>query len=297
MADFDQFNLPEKANEYITKDEAIGLMFNLMANFRGVIKANSSFSNIAVNLTNMSSYIAGESLNASSTPQSVYKDTSDGKVYLTDADDSSLGHRRFFGLVKKGQSVVAGQNVEIITEGIVDGFASLTNGSYIYMDTTPGALTQTAPSNVIRIGIAIGTDKVLVFPNTLKLASGTVTKGCNGSDSTTTVTLGFRPRTVWVFSVLTGNDSGSCNGDATICSGAWSDSSGRAACCMNAVGLTSSNSSNLGQSLGGAEGEARVDVDTITENGFNLVITVIDTGAGGVGNIAKADVAWVAIGE
>lgn len=247
---------------------------------------------------NINGDTAGEAINASTTPQSVYKDDSDGKLYLTDANDTTLGHRRFYGFVGGGQNLAANASAVVQVQGVVTGFpaATFTAGKFAYLSETAGAVTQTAPgSTVVLVGVAVSATEVLILKKGIKQATGSISKSCSSSNLTTTVTVGFRVRLVHVFSVLNGNDSGSaCNGETTICAGAWSDSSGQNGVCMNAVGQTAQS---IGTSVGDTEGSISVSVGNITDTAFDIVLTIGDPGTPGVGNVGKGDLFYVAFAE
>ncbi len=82
------------------------------------------------------SAVAGETL---ATGNVVCIKSADGYAYKADADDSTA--RPAVGIIGKGGA--SGATVEIITEGILGGWSSLTKGAPGYLSATAGAVTQT----------------------------------------------------------------------------------------------------------------------------------------------------------
>lgn len=77
----------------------------------------------------------------------------DGYAYEADANSATI--RPAVGVVGKGCS--SGGSAEIITEGILSGWTSLTEGQYGYLSETASLVTQTAPSWRQPVGVAIST--------------------------------------------------------------------------------------------------------------------------------------------
>jgi hypothetical protein len=103
-----------------------------------------------------------------------------GYWYKTDATDlwsSVTAEAVGFAVV----TATAGNSIAIRTRGWMDEFSGLTAGSVYYIDaTTPGALTDTAPTNARPVGVAdsptglvIDTVPLIVFPRTPKTIIGT----------------------------------------------------------------------------------------------------------------------------
>ncbi|NPU84379.1 MAG: DUF2190 family protein [Syntrophaceae bacterium] len=73
---------------------------------------------------------------------------SDGEAYKADADDSSL--RPAVGVIDKGGA--SGSTVEIVVDGVISGMTAKSPGATLYLATTAGAFTTTAPTNEQTIG-------------------------------------------------------------------------------------------------------------------------------------------------
>lgn len=99
---------------------------------------------------------AGEAL---STGQIVCIKDSDGYAYKADANDSNL--RPAIGVVGSKTASASGATVEIIIEGVLGGWSSLSEGANGYMSETAGAVTQSAPSYEQKVGVAISTTQYL----------------------------------------------------------------------------------------------------------------------------------------
>lgn len=94
------------------------------------------------------SLTAGENLSAN---DSCYISASDGKVYKTDADDSTK-----IGFVGFAQEAATTNNtVRVVYDGHMGGFSSLTIGAIYYVSGTAGGITLTAPTLAKRVGRAI----------------------------------------------------------------------------------------------------------------------------------------------
>ena len=236
-------------------------------------------------------FTTGEAINALATPQAVYKDT-DGLIYKTDANVA--GKIRFFGFAKVGENVNSGEVIKVIVEGKVDGFTGLTSGQFVYLTDTPGSISHTASTTtVIRVGIAVSTTEILILKGQ-KNITGSLSKSCSTTAINTTVTVGFRPRIIYVFSALRGNDSGSCNGEPTMCSSAWSDSASQGGVCMSTGSYISLRSGDVGSSDSSDFDVFNIAIDTVNETSFRIFSTVTASGAGG---IFQADVFYIVFGE
>ena len=118
--------------------------------------------------------VAGEALSAN---DALYISSSDGKAYKTDADDTAK--IAFVGFAQEAAS--SGANVNIILDGIATGFSSLTIGAPYLLSGTAGAITATAPTNAVIVGVALSATVLEIrrFPNIrtqLFTGSGTWTK-------------------------------------------------------------------------------------------------------------------------
>ncbi len=139
---------------------------------------------------------AGESIDASSVPQTAYLKASDGKVYLgdTDADESTF---KFIGFVGQSQNVSADANVVVTTGGVLGGFSGLTAGDRQYLSATGGSLGTVPISNQgIEVGIAVSTTEIYIITRGLKVFQGSDTIASGLGDVEQTVTCGFRPRII-----------------------------------------------------------------------------------------------------
>ncbi len=85
------------------------------------------------------SAVAGTTL---ATGDAVYLKGSDGKAYKADADDSAA--RPAVGIIGKGGATNA--TVEIIGRGVLAGQTAASPGARLFLSTTAGALTATAPT-------------------------------------------------------------------------------------------------------------------------------------------------------
>jgi hypothetical protein len=91
---------------------------------------------------------AGETLTVG---QVVCIKASDNKIYKAKADDASL--RPAVGVIGKGGT--SGALVEIVTDGIIAGMSNATPGGRLYLDTTAGGITTSAPNAPQVIGFGL----------------------------------------------------------------------------------------------------------------------------------------------
>jgi hypothetical protein len=99
--------------------------------------------------------VAGEAL---ATGDVVCIKDADGLAYKADADAVAL--RPAVGIIGLG-AAAAGDPVEIITHGILRGWASLSEGQNAYLSTMAGAVTQSAPAYAQKIGFAVSATEYL----------------------------------------------------------------------------------------------------------------------------------------
>lgn len=210
------------------------------------------------------SVTAGETINGATTPVPVYQDKSDFEFYACDANDTTK--MKFLGFaVSNGTN---GNSMTVQFTGIVSGFSGLTRGEKYYATDTAGAISTTAGTQEILVGIAISATEIMI-------QKGRRTK--NGTHSFTTtgtqaVTLGFRPSAVRVFAQSTHS-----SGVIKNSQGGWNSSGGNYCVYIGddgtpatTVGTSSSEawriSSDVSPSFVGHAGT----ITTITDTGFTL---------------------------
>lgn len=117
------------------------------------------------NATSSIRLTAGESISQN---DAVYQFGVLGLVYK-----ASSSSRDFLGFAKK--SVSAGEPVEIVTGGILDGFSNLDAGSLYYLTSTAGLISDTLPSGsgqwIVATGLAVSNTELVINP----VASGSAT--------------------------------------------------------------------------------------------------------------------------
>lgn len=127
---------------------------------------------------------AGEALSAR---DACYISSSDGKVYKCDADDTAkLG---FIGFAQ--EAAVLNGAVNLVYANHMGGFSALTIGAPYYISGTAGAVTATAPTNVVRVGTAVSATQILIS-NRIHRAAGNGTS-LGTASSSQAITTGFRP--------------------------------------------------------------------------------------------------------
>ncbi len=173
------------------------------ANLIPIATASGTLSNNWINTStidgssfNIQSYTAGETLDSSSTPISVYLKSTDGRVYKTSSAASTTTFP-FVGFTIKGQNISAGNLIKVQTGGLVSGFISM-NTSSAYFISTFGSVSSTAGTVGYKIGNAVS-PTTLFIQKGKKVFNGTT---AFGSTSTTTITVGFRASSVTVYSAV-----------------------------------------------------------------------------------------------
>jgi hypothetical protein len=138
---------------------------------------------------------AGETV---TTGQVVAIKDADGEWYKADANDSDV--RPGVGIVgsKTGGD---GESIEVILEGVLTGWSSLTEGQPGYLSETAGAVTQSAPSWVQQVGVALSTtdyyfnlknyfdSSAVTSLGVLSGASPIIAEGATANDFETTISI------------------------------------------------------------------------------------------------------------
>jgi hypothetical protein len=150
-----------------------------------------------VDVAGGTSFTAGEALTGATTPQPVYIDPTNGKVYKADADDAAK--QNVIGFVVN--SGATDDNVLVHLAGTISGFTGLTVGATYYVSDTAGAISTTAGTYVVPVGRAISASMLLIQTNTRRIADGAL----YFSDDPVVITTGFRPRIVRVHAALSRN--------------------------------------------------------------------------------------------
>lgn len=207
--------------------------------------------------TTVQTMVAGENIDASTTPQALYLKESDGKVYKLDATSATEAAYAFIGFAVIQAAVLSGNNILVQTHSVVTDFAGLTVGGYYFGTNTAGAISTTAGNKSFRIGRAITATTLLIEPG-LKVASGTQ---AFSSTTTVAVTLGFRPTKIVVHAAYGSAGLGS--------NGGWDVNGGNACVHYDNVAAASTGESNAWVT-GGAGTKHTGDVTTITNTGFTL---------------------------
>lgn len=223
-----------------------------------------------------SDFTAGEDLTAG---DAVYFKVSDGKIWKadTDADESTYN---FLGFARDGYTA-EDTDVQIITGGIITKAGwGLTAGTWYYLSGTAGAVSSTPGTRMLEVGVAISTTELLIVLRKPRQKSGNTS--LTGTD-TETVTIGFRPALVIVYSQV-GRLVGYGSGDSANNQCAYSNALDNSA----ETGVDTSHAwvAEVGQSTSFAG-----IVDTFTATTFRLNQTKT-----GIGADITINLIWVAIG-
>lgn len=222
---------------------------------------------------NVQAYVAGENINASTTPQAVYLKESDGRVYKTDSTSAGEAVFAFIGFVANAQNVTTGNSVNVITDGVVSGFSGLTVGGYYFGTNTAGTISTTAGTISYQFGRAV-TASTLLIQKGKKYHSGVTTFT---STTTTVITCGFRPARVQIWGAA-----------ATASSyGGWDPNGGNSCVYNNTSGAAGNVSPSTSWQLDESTNTNRGSVTNITSTGFTLSNTRTNSPN-------TANIAWVA---
>lgn len=116
-----------------------------------------------------------------------------GSIYKGDSNDTTNAAGYFDGFVNT--NVISGNSGQVISEGIVGGFAGLTVRRMYYLSTTAGGITLT--NTGIPVGEAISATEILIKKEQSRLrVAWQEANGLSGSNTTLTFNLPFRPRYV-----------------------------------------------------------------------------------------------------
>jgi hypothetical protein len=153
--------------------------------------------------------VAGATISGATLPVPCYKSSADDEWYACDANDTSA--QEFGGFaVSDGTD---GAAITIQFNGVVSGFTGLTEGATYYVTNTVGTISTTVGTNEIVVGIAISATEIFIQQKDLVRTGGITnwSKSVGTSNSGTeseTITLGFRPRVVWITGFATnGSDT------------------------------------------------------------------------------------------
>ncbi len=151
---------------------------------------------------NTQPFIAGETIDTSSTPQAVYFSTSTGQVLKTDAD-AVITTFGFIGFAQFGQTITSGNAINVQTDGLVYGFTGLTTGTVYYVSNVTGGISTSAGTNSYKIGRAISPTTLLIERG-LKVISGTMQFTAT---ATTIINTGFQASRVRIHAIGDGASS------------------------------------------------------------------------------------------
>jgi hypothetical protein len=120
-------------------------------------RVSSSGDAFASSITISRVLTAGETITGATTPQAVYVNPSDNKVYICDGNDADK--LRFVGFAITSANADASVNIQF--NDVVSGFTGLTEGEYYYLqdDKTIGVNPGTY---FVQLGIAISSTQLLI---------------------------------------------------------------------------------------------------------------------------------------
>jgi hypothetical protein len=229
-------------------------------------------------------FVAGGTINASSTPQAVYVKAADGKVYVADAgaDESTY---KFIGYVGGGQSVTASQAVNVTLRGYLAGFTGLTQNAYYYLGTSGAVSTTPNSTRPKRVAFAVSTTAIIIiFGQNIRAISDSTLSGSTTVNNT--IALGFRPKLI----------VGVCEGG----SGAGNPNTGTHSsfnanelaqqCVIPSGSSAGLYTDRIGVELDNSNNPQTVTVGSFTETGFTITYTKS-------GSTVGATVTAIAYGE
>lgn len=149
--------------------------------------------------------------------------------------------------------VTTGQDVVVITDGIIDGFTGLTANSEYYLDTTNGAISASGTGQ--KIGIAISTTRLRIYPSQ-RTASGI-------ANASTRVQCGFRPKRIKAYGGETLSTSVEKIGFGLFQNGQY----------VNIWNNRSSNTTQIGTAAIVNSDSGSATVTSVDATGFNFVST------------------------
>lgn len=112
----------------------------------------------------------------------LYFNSSDGKVYKTDANFSDERIHNFIGFALEAGNANDVKQVQV--SGKIGGFSSLTVGCHYYLSETAGAITATVPTFPFKVGIAISDTELIIVRLPIVTLSDIVQQSDNDEKST-----------------------------------------------------------------------------------------------------------------
>lgn len=218
----------------------------------------------AIATSNLKTFTAGGTINASSTPKAVYLKASDGKVYVADAsaDESTY---KFIGYVANGQNLTAGQTAVVTIAGYVSGFTGLTQNAYYYLGASGAISTTPDSTRPKRCAFAVSTTAIfIVFGQNIRTFSDSLAAGF--SNTTHTITVGFRAR------LVTGTCEGGSGGGTTGTTSYFSANELSQLCTIvrGHIGIQSF-SDRIGVESDANPTDFQINMNNFTETGFDIV--------------------------
>lgn len=224
----------------------------------------------------MQTFVAGESINASSTPKAVILSPSDGKVYNLNATSATATAFAVIGFVNTPQNVTVSQNIIVQTDGTIRNFSSLSAGAYYYSQNTNGTIGTIAGSQSLVVGQADSTGTNLQVITGKKITSGITTFS---STATSAFVCGFQPTRVTIYG--TAGTSGTWGQS----SGGYDINGGNHCVLLFVTGTNASSGGNdtshawyVNAGTTAANNHSGV-VTTITSTGFSLANVVVGSPA------------------
>lgn len=213
---------------------------------------------------NIQRYVAGEAIDASTTPQAVYLKESDGKIYKSVSSTASEALFSFIGFVGLSQNVAMNDVVRVQTHGLVSGFSGLTVGAYYFITNTAGSISTTAGTKILTIGRAVTATKLIIKIGK-KVNSGNTFFAASG---TTTITCGFRPEKITVLAAI--NGGGLAIAQST---GSWDVNGGNGCLATSYVPNATINTSECYRCVETGPVFHSGIINNVTSTGFDIVNT------------------------
>ena len=256
----------------------------------------------------------GETIDGTTTPVLVYIKAADGELYKVDADATESTFKFVGFAINSGNDADA---AVIVTDGIVGGFAGMTDAAAQFISGTAGERTETPGTYKHKVGTAISATEILIERGG-KLKAGILADydTQNNTNDDSTITLGFRPKLIELRYEIQGHDSAVVTAhfyksvgigmfeETTLISnhrlrfqvdvGGGDDANVSAS--GSAYNMQPSNQPIVAGTNGANASEKRmaITVPTVTDDGF--VIRKATSGGADPGATARARISWVAWG-
>lgn len=181
---------PSAGNKFVTASDV-----SVTATASSIVRSDS---NSSISSWLDKTFLLGESINGSVTPQAAFISDGTGgltagRIYRSSATNVAQHAASFNGFVKA--SDVVGASVQLFSNGIVSGFSGLSPGVKYFLSGTQGSITDNPSStSIVGVGYAASASDILII-NDKRIIVGTASRVVSAGTQAITG-IGGRPQSI-----------------------------------------------------------------------------------------------------